>query len=192
MAKSKYRFNPESLSYDKVDKGLRYKVYKTLINFAALLLSSFILYFVYSSFIDTPEEKSLQRENEQLLLQYEIINKKFDLVEATLKDIEQRANDVQNENKRLKSELKEIASQLIEQKNMYSLKFAQQEKEMKSIKRDAQNRINDATANSEKKVTSVESRYLKQIEKLEKTNMQLKESYEKKLNNVTTKLRTQV
>jgi len=49
---------------------------------------------VFSAFFDTPKEKGLKRENEQLKLQYEILNKRFDLVENTLQDLQQRDNNI--------------------------------------------------------------------------------------------------
>lgn len=62
--------------------------------FAATLVLALFYNLVFSAFFDTPKEKELMRENKQLELQYEILNKKFDLVEKTLDDLQRRDNNI--------------------------------------------------------------------------------------------------
>lgn len=62
--------------------------------FAATLVLALLYNLVFSAFFDTPKEKELMRENKQLELQYEILNKKFDLVEKTLDDLQRRDNNI--------------------------------------------------------------------------------------------------
>jgi len=45
-------------------------------------------------FFDTPKEKGLIRENQQLITQYEILNNKFGLVEKTLEDLQKRDDNI--------------------------------------------------------------------------------------------------
>ncbi|HKL37807.1 MAG TPA: M23 family metallopeptidase, partial [Bacteroidales bacterium] len=62
--------------------------------FTATLVLALLYNLIFSAFFDTPKEKTLIRENKQLELQYEILNKKFDLVENTLQDLQRRDNNI--------------------------------------------------------------------------------------------------
>lgn len=46
------------------------------------------------TFIDSPKEKMLQQENEQLKLQYQILNKKLDQVSEVLADMQKRDDNI--------------------------------------------------------------------------------------------------
>jgi murein DD-endopeptidase MepM/ murein hydrolase activator NlpD len=94
MAKVKYRFNPESLSFDKVRTSFKVWILKSFTFFTASIVISIIYYIVFSYFFDSPKEKSLIREKNQLLLQYEIMGKKLDQVQAVLDDIQQRDDNI--------------------------------------------------------------------------------------------------
>ena len=61
MGKSKYRYNRESLSYDKVRPSLKKRLLILATYLSALLLVAFLLNVVYSSVFDTPKEKALKR-----------------------------------------------------------------------------------------------------------------------------------
>jgi murein DD-endopeptidase MepM/ murein hydrolase activator NlpD len=94
MAKSKYRYNPESLSYDRIKPSFKKRLllflsYISVIFFIAILLNVF-----YSSVFNTPREKMLIRENNQLHLQYEFLNQKISSLETVLEDIERRDDNI--------------------------------------------------------------------------------------------------
>ncbi|GAG06828.1 unnamed protein product, partial [marine sediment metagenome] len=61
---------------------------------STILLVGIILNVVFSSFFDTPEEKSLKRENNQFGLQYEILNKKLADLTKVIRDIEKRDDNI--------------------------------------------------------------------------------------------------
>jgi len=63
--------------------------YLSILVFFALILNVF-----YSSFFDTPKEKMLKRENNQLQLQYEKLNQKISNLEMVLTDIEKRDDNI--------------------------------------------------------------------------------------------------
>ena len=94
MAKSKYRYNPDSLSYDRIQPSFKKRFmiflsYLSVVTFIAVLLN-----FFYSWVFDTPREKMLMRENNQLNLQYEILNQKIGNLETVLEDIERRDDNI--------------------------------------------------------------------------------------------------
>lgn len=94
MAKSKYRFNPESLSYDRIDHTFKEKFIKFSVYFSASLALAVIYYVVFTLFMDLPKEKILKRELNQLTLQYEILDKQLDQISDVLSDIQNRDDNI--------------------------------------------------------------------------------------------------
>ncbi|MEE4196997.1 MAG: M23 family metallopeptidase [Bacteroidales bacterium] len=94
MAKVKYKFDHQSLTYDKIILTPKQKFYRFLAYFAATILIAIIYNILFSIFFDTPKEKGLKRENQQLLTQYEILNNQFELVEKTLSDLQKRDDNI--------------------------------------------------------------------------------------------------
>ncbi|MFP4046814.1 MAG: M23 family metallopeptidase [Bacteroidales bacterium] len=94
MMKYKYKYNPRTVRYEKVKLTWKDKLYRFLTYFSATILIAIMYNFVFSIFFDTPKEKGLQRENRQLKLQYELLNKRFALVENTLENLQQRDNSI--------------------------------------------------------------------------------------------------
>jgi len=84
MAKTKYKFNPESLSFDRIQRSFR----ERFMRFLAFFVGSLFLAALYSGilfvFLDSPKEKALKREIAQLRLQYELMNREMDKVESVL------------------------------------------------------------------------------------------------------------
>jgi murein DD-endopeptidase MepM/ murein hydrolase activator NlpD len=89
MRNPKYKFNPESLSFDKISLGVRDILLRTL----AILIGSFIIAvvfnFLYGIFFDTPKEKALKREIEQLSLQYDIIHREMANLEKVIEHLQE-------------------------------------------------------------------------------------------------------
>jgi murein DD-endopeptidase MepM/ murein hydrolase activator NlpD len=94
MAKVKYKFNHKSLSYDRIVFSGKQKFYRFLTYFTAILLIGIICNIVFALFFDTPKEKGLIRENNQLVSQYELLNNRFSLVENTLEDLQKRDDNI--------------------------------------------------------------------------------------------------
>lgn len=94
MAKKKYRFNPDTLSYESI--GLTWK--SRLTKIAAYLSTSFaiaiVMTMVFVQLYDTPNMQSLKRENQQLLTQYELLLKDLNKVENVLTDLQQRDDNI--------------------------------------------------------------------------------------------------
>jgi murein DD-endopeptidase MepM/ murein hydrolase activator NlpD len=94
MAKVQYRFNPDSLSYDRVKKSIGKKLLIVFSYVVVLFTAAIILNLLYSGFFNTPKEKKLMRENNQLLFQYELLNDKISSLESVLSDIEKRDDNI--------------------------------------------------------------------------------------------------
>ncbi|MBT8272650.1 MAG: M23 family metallopeptidase [Bacteroidia bacterium] len=94
MSKVKYYYDPETLSYRKIERRKR----TTLKYFSVFLLGSALFGFLFvligSYYLESPKEKALARELQNLELQYELLDKKMDEAEAVLANIEERDNAI--------------------------------------------------------------------------------------------------
>jgi len=89
MPGPKYKFDPESLSFDKIRLGFRAILMRMLAYLVGSLIIAFIYALIFAAFIDSPKEKALKREIEQLSIQYEMINKEMDNVDKILQHLKE-------------------------------------------------------------------------------------------------------
>jgi murein DD-endopeptidase MepM/ murein hydrolase activator NlpD len=94
MAKSKYRYNPDSLSYDRIKPSFQSRLLVFFSYLSILVFFAVILNVVYATVFDTPKEKILKRENSQLQLQYNKLNQTVNNLEAVLDNIEKRDDNI--------------------------------------------------------------------------------------------------
>ncbi len=94
MAKHKYKFNPESLSYTKVAKSTKQKVIIFLTYFFASVVLSILYFLVFSVFFDSPKEKGLKRQISELKVNYQIVNDELSKIEAILTDLQERDDNI--------------------------------------------------------------------------------------------------
>lgn len=94
MAKVKYYYDADTLSYRKiaVKKSDYYK--RTVFGSLAILLIAFIGFIVFSQFIMSPNERSLKRENENLKLNYELLSKRMEESSSILAQLQERDNNI--------------------------------------------------------------------------------------------------
>ncbi len=94
MSKSFYYFNPSTLSFEKAEFTFKDLAKRVLWLLGTAL--SFALVFVWISFyvIDSPKEKVLQKENNELKERLKQINHKLDVMEIVLHDIQDRDDNV--------------------------------------------------------------------------------------------------
>ncbi|MEL7270597.1 MAG: M23 family metallopeptidase [Bacteroidota bacterium] len=96
MHKVKYYYDPDTLSYRKIEpkKSRKYRnlfffvLGSSLFGFLALII------LLNTSWINTPKELSLQREVNNYELQFAILDKKMDQIEQVLGNIEERDNNI--------------------------------------------------------------------------------------------------
>ncbi len=96
MSKVKYYYDPDTLSYRKIEpeksKRYRYITFFFLGSFLFGLLGLILL--LNTNIINTPRELSLQREVKNYELQFELLNKKMEQIEDVLANIEDRDNNI--------------------------------------------------------------------------------------------------
>lgn len=94
MSNVKYYYDSETLSYRRIEKSKK----ATVQNIAGFLIAStlfaFIIVFVGSYYFESPKEKALSRELQNMELQYTIINEKLAEIENVLENIEKRDNTI--------------------------------------------------------------------------------------------------
>lgn len=89
MPKSKYKFNPDSLSFDKVTFGMKEVLLRLFAFFVGSLLIAVVYYLIFAVFFDSPKEKALLREIDQLTLQYELIQRDMSNIEKVIVQLQE-------------------------------------------------------------------------------------------------------
>ena len=94
MAKVKYIFNHETLSYDKIIITTGDRLKKWGVMFAASIVISVIYYLAYSHFYDTPKERILTNKITNLKFNYQMLSHDLGHIDWVLSDIQKRDDDV--------------------------------------------------------------------------------------------------
>ncbi len=94
MAKTHYRFNPKSLTYEKVGRSTK-TIIRKLIGYllTGSAFASIVLIIAYS-FFSSPKERMQAREIEQYKLQYQILNDRLDQISYVLTDMQERDDNI--------------------------------------------------------------------------------------------------
>jgi murein DD-endopeptidase MepM/ murein hydrolase activator NlpD len=94
MAKVKYYYDADTLSYRKIDvkKSDYYK--KTVFGILAVLLTAFIGFIIFSQFLMSPNERAINRENENLKLNLDLFSKRIAESSAVLNQLQERDNNI--------------------------------------------------------------------------------------------------
>ena len=96
MSKVKYYYDSETLSYRKIEHKKGRKLGYALLGVTASLLAGFLLLVVYLNLpqIETPKEKAMRRELQNMELQYEVLNKKMTQAQKVLAEVQNRDNNI--------------------------------------------------------------------------------------------------
>ena len=94
MAEHKYRFNPHTLNFERIRLTGWKKLKRTTLALAPGLLLGILGIFLAFQFIDSPKEARLRRENQQLQVEYDLVNKQLQDMELVLDDIDKRDDNV--------------------------------------------------------------------------------------------------
>ncbi len=77
MSGKKYRFNPETLMYEEVREPLRLRAYRLLRKGLVVLIVVCIVNLLFSFVFHTPKMDRIARENSELLMRYDILDKRI-------------------------------------------------------------------------------------------------------------------
>ena len=90
MKKRKFRFNPETLSYERIEHTVGYRVKRFFVHFCSALFSGAVLFFIVFSYLDFPKEKQLKKQIEQMSAQYNVLYRQLDELQDVITDLQQR------------------------------------------------------------------------------------------------------
>ncbi len=89
MARTKYKFNPDSLSFDRIRLGIKTVMLRMLAYFIGSLFIAVLYGLVFALFFDSPKEKVLKREIEQMTIQYELMHREMASLEKVIEHLEE-------------------------------------------------------------------------------------------------------
>ena len=94
MAKVKYYYDPKTLSYRKIEKTPGYRLRNSVIFLGAAAIFGMVFFLLADSFIDSPKEKRMKREIDNMVIQYDILNERIDQVSTVLEALQNRDDDI--------------------------------------------------------------------------------------------------
>ncbi len=94
MAKIKYYYDTKTLSYKRIELNTFDKFKRSLGFLSASTVIGLIMVIVFFQFFDSPKEKRLKSEIENLVLQYDILSKKMTQIDLVLDDIQHRDDNI--------------------------------------------------------------------------------------------------
>ena len=94
MAKIKYYYDTKTLSYKRIELNAFDKFKRFLSYVVASIFTGLIMVIVFFQFFDSPKEKKLKSEIENLVVQYDILSKKMTQIDLVLDDIQQRDDNI--------------------------------------------------------------------------------------------------
>ena len=94
MAKSTYKYNPDDVNFDKLDNSFRTRFWRIMIYIFGALFMALLINIMYILMFDSPKERQVRRENEELKRQYQILQERKATVDTVLKEITQTDENI--------------------------------------------------------------------------------------------------
>ena len=94
MSKIKYKFDTRSLTYERVKTTMRDKFLKILSYLATGTVFATITILLAYRFLPSPQMKKINRENEKLKIEYQILERKMNLADKVLTNLQDRDNNI--------------------------------------------------------------------------------------------------
>lgn len=94
MAKPKYKFNPQELVFTEMQRTTKDKIWLVVRFVLAFVVISTISYLVFPFIVDTPEVRKLKRENQKLVDNFGLVNRRIDNLRMVLEDLQNRDDNI--------------------------------------------------------------------------------------------------
>lgn len=94
MKKVKYYYNTHTLRYEKLDTPLRVRLLQLIGFLAASIVTGAIIFAIAFRYIDSPKEKYLRQQNEDMAANYSVFMERLKQLEMKMGEIETRDNTV--------------------------------------------------------------------------------------------------
>jgi murein DD-endopeptidase MepM/ murein hydrolase activator NlpD len=94
MKKVKYFYNTQTLKYEKLVVSLRVKILRILGFVSAAIVTGVLFLSVSYRFLDSPKEKSLRRDIDNMKEQYDALQHRMNEAKIQLTELQQRDNEI--------------------------------------------------------------------------------------------------
>jgi murein DD-endopeptidase MepM/ murein hydrolase activator NlpD len=94
MKKVKYFYNTHTLRYEKLVTPLRVKLLRVFAFLATVAVSAAIIVAIAFRYIESPQEKLLQQQNEDLREDYQVLSRQLQQLQQQMSELENRDNNV--------------------------------------------------------------------------------------------------
>ena len=94
MPEHKYRFNPQTLNFERIRLSAWQRTRRLGLMLMPGLVVGLLGIFLVYQFVDSPKEALLRRENKQLLVQYELLNKRLEELDRVMADVRRRDDNI--------------------------------------------------------------------------------------------------
>ena len=94
MTKGKFRFNPETLSYEKIERSPRRILILLFSYLITVIVVGFAFMLTWLHFFPSSREKQLMDENKTLRNQYKSLNSRIGSLEKVVEDLSDRDNNI--------------------------------------------------------------------------------------------------
>lgn len=94
MKKVKYYYNTHTLRYEKLETPLRVRLLQVFGFIAACLVTGLLIVFIIFKYIDSPKEKMLRQENDDMKESYSLLQDRVNQLELQMDELENRDNNV--------------------------------------------------------------------------------------------------
>ena len=94
MAKVKYTYDSKTLSYKKIEQNWRQRIKKLALFGITSAAFGFIFYTVADLWLESPKERKMKRELDNMVIQYDLMNGKLEQLSNVLQEIEKRDDEI--------------------------------------------------------------------------------------------------
>lgn len=94
MKKVKYFYNTHTLQFQKIITPLRIRLLQVIGYIAASIVTGIIIFAITFRYVDSPKEKFMRQQNDDLKQHYKIIQERVKQLELQMNEIATRDNDV--------------------------------------------------------------------------------------------------
>src|SRR5690554_185226 len=94
MTKTKFRYNPKTLSYEKVKRSMGERILRRIIFIAPTIVLNLVFTFFITYQIDSPKEITLKKELTELKTEYTLVQEQIKIVNQIAEVIKQRDKEL--------------------------------------------------------------------------------------------------
>ena len=85
--KSQYKFNPDDMNFRELENNFRVRFWRVFSYVIATLFTALVLNVLFIVLFDSPKERMVRSENQELLRQYQILQERKSTVDTVFKEI---------------------------------------------------------------------------------------------------------